>query len=113
MPITRRQFELEIDAKIEEWMRKIHSFLAEHKDEAFNEDELRQHYSPPLVGLLSDAQKRYLQVKGKGDPFDILPGEKWSFDRALEKLVDLRAVEKATIRASEYYAYKRDLEDVL
>jgi len=44
MPITRKQFESEIDPEIEEWMKKIHTFLAEHKDEAFTADELKKQW---------------------------------------------------------------------
>ena len=113
MPITRKQFQLEIDPKIEEWMGKIHSFLAERKDEAFTEEELRQHYSPALLEIVSDKQRRLLQVTGKRDPFDVLSDEKWAFGLALEKLVELGAAGQATVRGSEYYAYRRKLEEVL
>lgn len=110
MPITRRQFELEIDIKTEEWMDKIEAFLAEHKDEAFTEEDLRQHYRPILLGLLSEQEKRRLQViGGKGDPFAILPDEKRAFDLALEKLVEIQAAEKRIFRDTHYYAYNKDL----
>ena len=113
MPITRRQFELEIDEKIEEWMWAIHRLLAEHKDEAFTEEELLEHYRPALSEQLSDDQRKLLKIRGLTDPFDVLTSEKWAFDLALEKLVDFGVVSKAEIRRSDYYAYRDELEGVL
>jgi hypothetical protein len=95
MPITRKQFYLGIDSEIEQWMRKIHPFLSEHKDEAFTVDELHQEHKSELAyegesGLLSGAK---LEV----------------FDHALEKLVDLGAVAKRRIRNTDYYSYRGSL----
>ena len=111
MPITRRQFELEIDAKIEEWMRKIHSFLNTHAEEAFTEAELHEALDPSwLVDLQKkDRQQGFLSLEESSTR----KSEERAFDLALEKLVELGAVGKATIRASEYYAYRRELEDFL
>lgn len=112
MPITRRQFELEIDEELEEWMRDIHGFLAEHKDEALTKEELLEHYRSGLLEQLSDQEKE-LSITESVDPFDILSGEKTAFELALEKLVEFGVVGKAKIRYSEYYAYKDELEEVL
>ena len=108
MPITRKQFELEIDTKTEEWMDKIKVFLAEHKDGAFTEYELRQHYSPILLGLLSEQEKRLFHITKK-DLFDFLPDEAQAFHLALEKLVQTIDVEKRIIRDTEYYAYREEI----
>jgi hypothetical protein len=35
MPITRKQFELGVDAATEEWMCNIQGFLAAHQDQAY------------------------------------------------------------------------------
>jgi hypothetical protein len=86
MPITRRQFELEIDIEIEGWMEKISAFLAEHKDEAFKESEL-------WYALWGDRPL----------PLDVMQ----AFDRALEKLSELEAVEFRKIRDEWYYSYGR------
>lgn len=94
MPITKRQFELEIDQKTEEWMKSIHAFLAQHKDEAFTEHEIRQQFRP-AVGV-----------------FAILPEEEADFHLGLEKLVGLGAVGKAIIRGSAYYAYRADFPNI-
>lgn len=113
MPITRRQFELGIDSKIEEWMKKIHSFLSERKDEAFTEKELRQHFSPTLLERLSDPQKRLVQSqrerKIEVDAFGFLPDEREAFELALEKLEEQRAVEERKIRDIYYYSYREEL----
>ena len=106
MPITRRQFELEIDTKTEEWMEKIRAFLAEHKDEAFTLEEIRQHYEPTLLELLSDTEKKIVQHLGtQTDAFFYLPDEKSAFYLALEKLVEQLVVVRRTIRDVYYYSW--------
>lgn len=85
MPITRKQFELEIDPRIEEWMKKIHVFLTEHKDEAFRESELRN-------ALLGEAPPMSLDVMK-------------AFSQALEKLAELEVVEFRKIRDEWYFSY--------
>ncbi len=84
MPITRRQFEMEIDTQIEEWMKKIHGFLTEHKDVAFKESELR-----------------YALWGERPLPLDVMQ----ALNRALEKLFELKAVEAKKIRDEWYYSY--------
>ncbi len=84
MPITRKQFEIGVDTKIEEWMKKILAFLAEHKDEAFTHDELRK-------AILGTSWKI---------------SEREAFDEALNKLVELGGAEKRIIRGTDYYSYR-------
>jgi hypothetical protein len=80
MPITRKQFEL--GTNITGWMKEIHDFLTEHKDEAFTEEELREHWDlehlSPMHLALSDA---------------------------LERLREMGAAEKKKIQAQDYYSY--------
>ncbi len=80
MPITRKQFELEIDSKIEEWMKKIYTFLAEHKDVAFGRRELWE-------TLCGESEERR------------------AWDTALSKLVEMGAVERRAIRGTDYHSY--------
>ncbi len=54
MPITRKQFEMGIDPKIEEWMKEIHSFLAQDKDTAFKKGELWEAIRGEWPRLVSD-----------------------------------------------------------
>ncbi|MBI2832231.1 MAG: hypothetical protein HYX79_08245 [Chloroflexi bacterium] len=87
MPITRRQFELEIDPKVEEWMRSIHSFLTTSKNEAFTFSELWE----ALVG----------ERTGSGLTTSISE----DFRLALDSLLELGAVEKRKVRNLDYYSY--------
>ena len=84
MPITRKQFELEIDTEIEKWMEKIRAFLVEHKDVAFSRTELWE------------------TLCGKGEEW-----EAWV--SALDKLVELAQAEKRIIRDTNYYAYGEEI----
>jgi hypothetical protein len=88
MPITRRQFELGIDAKTEEWMDRIRTFLAEHRDEAFTDDELwKAIYAKPTWTA----------------------SEREAFDEALYTFVYEAAEEsvgRKKIRDIYYYAYE-------
>lgn len=82
MPITRKQFELEIDPKTEEQMKPIESFLSSHKNDAFGREELWE------------------ALRGKGE-------EREAWDAALDKLVELGVVEKRIIRGADYYSCKK------
>ena len=114
MPITRRQFELEIDAKTEEWMKKIHGFFTEHKDEAFSKEELRQYYSKLLAEHLPEKEREMvLSPDTQFDAFYFLSGEASAFNLALERLVGLEVLDKSIIRSKNYYAYRDELKKVL
>lgn len=105
MPISRSQFEQEIDPKIAKWIDKIHKFFDDHTDEAFTEEEVRQQFSTELLASLTEEQKELYQVTGKRDVFAVLPGEESAFVRALQKLIDTNRVEKKIIRGVAYYAH--------
>lgn len=92
MPITRKQFELEIDSATEERMKRVHAFLTAHKDQAFTESELHDRFEGELAQLFEKYE---------------------TFGAALEKLVDIGVVEKRRLRNVYYYAYAKDLTGVL
>lgn len=93
MPITRKQFELGIDAQIEAWMAKIHFFLADHKDEAFAGFELAEQ----LDGFSQEYKAFRLKGVSIGPMFDSV------FELALEKLLETGAVDTRLIRGESYY----------
>jgi hypothetical protein len=86
MPITRRQFDLGIDEDTEACMRQIHKFLASQKSKAFSREET----FAALSGTVS--LKR--------------------FNVALEKLIELRAVDRRDVKGEPYYAYLEDLDRI-
>jgi hypothetical protein len=86
---------LGIDSEVEEWMKKIHSFLIEHKDEAFSAYELLEQLSS-LRGVLRT---------GGSVEVSKLEEEEVATDAALEKLVEMGAAEKRTIRGEYYFSY--------
>ena len=97
MPITGKQFELGIDSAIEEWMKKIHSFLVEHRDEASTQYELAEQ----LDGFSERYKKLSFGAVGVVAEFNS------TFEMALEKLVETRAVESRLVRGQSYYRVGR------
>ena len=93
MPITRRQFEIRLSDKLLAHMRSIHEFLTEHKNEAFREDEIALRFP--------DAQTRFFQTGEDILPIISVP--------ALQKLVELGAVDARVIDGNLYFAYREDL----
>lgn len=94
MPITREQFELGIDSRIESQMREIHSFLAKHRDEAFTLTELG----------------RACGVRVKEGFEGPIWAEEPAFVEAVKKLVELGAVELRPVKKDWYYAWRAPLE---
>jgi hypothetical protein len=87
MPITRRQFDLGIDESVEEVTREIHRFLSSRRTQAFSRDEL-------LAAILNqEPSARHV-------------------DSAIEKLVEIRAMDLREVRGERYYAYLEDLSKV-
>lgn len=95
MPINKRYFDLGINNTIAKYMKEIHSFLAEHKDEAYSKSEL-------IEGLLPSSL-----------PFPIIhpPHEIALFEEALSVLEKLGAVETKEIAREFYYIYKGELPE--
>ena len=87
MPITRRQFELGISPEMEEWLKRIYALLAGEKDKAFTFDEIEDH-----CRSCCDLDV-WTRIRHSG----IIP-------RALDKLVELKAVEERTIGGKSYYS---------
>ena len=98
MPITRKQFEQGIDEVIEQWIVRVHALLSDHRDEAYNEDELKAAFAsvlPSAVGTLRDiTQRRESQHPLKA---------------ALATLLERDAIDVRIIADTPYYAYKSDL----
>lgn len=82
MPITGKQFELGIDSAIEKWMKKIHSFLIGHRDQAFTKKEIWEQCRSSKYPFLD-----------KEDDFEV----------ALEELLETGAVDTRLVRGEGYY----------
>ncbi|MHB8105656.1 MAG: hypothetical protein ACYDG5_09015 [Dehalococcoidales bacterium] len=104
MPISREQFDMGIDEKTTQWVGKIGGFLQFRHDEAFNEEELLEHFSDELIENLSRIDKQLVQQRKKPYVFDILPDEKSAFYAALDKCVEMKSIEKRKIRETYYYS---------
>ena len=96
MPITRKQFELEIDIKTEEWMKKIQDFLGAHKEQAFSAEELYKEFTGKKLRVppTENEEGGYYESEGV------------DFDAALEKLVEIQEAEKRIIRDTDFYSHK-------
>lgn len=91
MPISRVQFLLgkKDVAEVESWMRQVYGLLASHPKSAYSYHEICQAIP---VGAA--------EIKGSNHP---TKNEK--FDRALDALVELGAVDKREIDNAGYYAF--------
>ena len=83
MPLTRRQFELGIDADIENSMRQIFEFLIGNRDLAYTEEELSE----------------TLKLRGH------------IFQRALEVLVELGAIESRAVVSHWYFGFAHEIDE--
>lgn len=86
MPITRKQFELGIDSTVEDWMEKIYTFLDQNKTQAFNSSE---------IGAALDAPSNYGEMGY---------AQERAFNSALEKLVEMNAVNEREVEGTIYFA---------
>ena len=82
MPLTKRQFELGVDEEVENYMREIYTLLDHHKELAYSYPELLQ----------NDAGR---------------PPDETKFERALEVLIEIGAVDKRDVTDTDYYAFAR------
>ena len=104
MPITKQQFELGINAEIEQLMRDIAGFLEEHKEEAFTLEE--------LWSLLDDSSEFSYPPNLSATELAHMPppesepqkAEAHRFAYALSKLVDHGVVHERMVRGGSYYA---------
>jgi len=101
VPIGRKAFELEVNT--EEWMKGIHDFLIEHKEEAFTYGELKKEFGVPEPDLFGYSKS----LAGQNAEQEI----ENTFDKALSALVERGAVEKKRIKIKylntyqDYYSY--------
>lgn len=94
MPLTRRQFELGIDEEIEAWMQQVYHLLANIRDLAYSELELRQN-------ILGEGGRVAHVTQGE---------RKAKFQRALDVLVFVEAIERRQVDGSDYYAFAREFD---
>jgi hypothetical protein len=110
MPITRQQFRSRVDEDVLTVMTDIHSFLARHGDMAYTEHEIRAQALGISVGMLDEppVTARSLRISlGSARPKRQIVGA------ALEKLVEVGAIEAKVIDGSLYFAYRQDLPSQL
>ncbi len=84
MPISRLQFEMGIDAGIEALMVSVCDLLEANPDSAYSEEELYDLFTANAPGSYIDAS--YLDI-------------------ALQKVVELGAVEARAVANAKYYAF--------
>ena len=97
MPLTRRQFELGIDDEGESWMRQVYELLSSRKELAYSRRELGQHV---------------LDRPGKSDVFDKDATMRAKFERGLEILQVLGAIEKRELGDTDYYAFYEGIDTI-
>ncbi|MCY4624508.1 MAG: hypothetical protein OXC99_05870 [Chloroflexi bacterium] len=89
MPITRLQFEMGIDAGIEALMVSVYDLLEANPDTAYSEEELYQLFTANAPGSYIDTS--YLDI-------------------ALQKVVELGAVEARAVANAKYYAFLQEID---
>ncbi|MDE2803117.1 MAG: hypothetical protein OXK21_09570, partial [Chloroflexota bacterium] len=89
MPISRLQFELGIDAGIEALMVSVYDLLDANRDTAYSEEELYDLFTVNAPGSYIDTS--YLDI-------------------ALQKVVELGAVEERPVANSKYYAFRQEID---
>ena len=89
MPISRLQFEMGIDAGIEALMVSVCDLLETNPDAAYSEEELYQLFTANAPGSYIDTS--YLDI-------------------ALQKVVELGAVEARAVANAKYYAFLQEID---
>lgn len=89
MPITRLQFELGIDAGIEALMVSVCDLLEADPDTAYAEEELYRLFAANEPGTYIDTS--YLDI-------------------ALQKVLELGAVEARAVANAKYYAFRQEID---
>ena len=89
MPLTKRQFDLGIDEEGEEWMRQVYLLLAEHRDLAYSFEELKETVLGGGITASTQASK---------------------FNRALEVLAEIGALDKGEVDRTDYYAFLQEFD---
>ena len=86
MPLSKRHFELGIDDQVENYMHRVYNLLSGGKDLAYSFEELRQ----DVLG------------EGPGPGYVADRAERDKFDRALDVLVEISAVERRELGDTGY-----------
>ena len=109
MPIKRRLFELGIREDVEEWMRRIYTFLDSNKDQAFTKEELVLRVrDASLVGFLTTGGGGGAGGGGgSGGGGGVTPDVAALFVEALFRLVSLNIVNEREVSGTLYYATGR------
>ena len=89
MPISRLQFEMGIDDGIEALMVSVYDLLETNRDTAYSEEELYQLFTANAPGSYIDTS--YLDI-------------------ALQKVVELGAVEERPVANAKYYAFLQQVD---
>ena len=100
MPISRTHFELGITGEIEDWMKKIYTFLAENEEMAYTQEEIADALGVKEVnGWATQGELKAIELFGK----------------ALEMLDAIDCIESREIGGIHYFAIgpRRDLEKLL
>lgn len=87
MPITKRQFELGIDATVEGWMEKVYDFLLAHKEQAYAPDEIRT-----ALGVA------------------VFDPDRQRIEAALETLAELGGIEARKVQGTRYFSFRQALK---
>ncbi len=88
MPLTRRQFELGIDEEAENWMRLVYDLLEGNRHLAYSFEELRE----AALGTT------------------VLGAQVEKFQRSLDVLVRMGAVDKGEVAGNDYYTYYQEMD---
>lgn len=89
MPISRLQFELGIDASIEALMVSVYDLLETNQHTAYSEEELYELFTANAPGSYIDTS--YMDI-------------------ALQKVVELGAVEARAVANAQYYAFRQEID---
>lgn len=131
MPIRKAQFEAGLTDEMIGWMKLIHRFLADHRKQAYAERELAEEArSKPegdVVIVFRAGSDQNIEAKKRVDEPRTRPDTKANaplhtgpvakdempvFRAALQRLVQLQAVDAKPIAGAHYYIYKQELPDL-
>jgi len=115
MPISRRQFDFGVDKETDDWMTKIHKFLSENNDKAYNENEIRVTFSLKPQSDSYEIRTKKEEDAERSDVLDAMFNSNKrnmdeSFILAIDTLVKFEAISKKEIRGVNYYSYSKPLD---
>ena len=89
MPITKLQFKMGIDGRIEALMVAVYNFLKEHQNTAYAEEELFHQFGTADPGTYIDTS---------------------CLDIALQKIVETGAAEARPVANATYFAFVQEID---